>query len=146
MSKLGLQSVRPDEGKSSPAHRPGCLQIRVPGSELVVHADAQESGAAAAIADRGIGSGRQHAARGVFEDLGPPALAGIDVETFELDRPVIGEGVFDTAADGPAGIARRVAGQRVGVQAAIGQTAGDVDQGSVEGVACLLYTSPSPRD
>ena len=63
------------------------------------------------------------------EGPGLMSLAGIDVETFDLGGPVIGEGVFDTATDGPAGVARRVAGQRVGVQAAIGQTAGDVDQG-----------------
>src|SRR6478609_9498401 len=104
-------------------------------SELVVHADAHEPGTAAAIADCGIGSGREHTARRIVEGSGAPALAGIDVEAFDLGRPVVGEGVFDTAADGPAGVARRVAGQRVGVQAAIGQTAGDVDQGPVEGIA-----------
>ena len=76
-------------------------------------------------------------------------MSMVDVETFDLGRQVVGEGVFDAAAAGPADIGvssccrrSRTRQPEVVVQVAIGQTAGHVDEGPVEREAARARTVP----
>src|ERR1041385_4520215 len=65
--------------------------------------------------------------------------AEIDVEIFELGRPVAEEGIFDASAQGPAGPGRAAARRRrivvVRLYVAEGHAAGDVRQEAINRIA-----------
>jgi len=64
------------------------------------------------------------------------AIAQIDVEIFDLSRPIIGEGPFDAAAGGPAGLSMGRS-HAVEVRLHIGESAtgGEIKQHAIGGIA-----------
>ena len=70
--------------------------------ELIVHADADHAATFTALARHVRPAGEP--ACDVVDGLDVVALVEVDVETFDLGRPVVGEGVLDAAAERPAGV------------------------------------------
>jgi len=64
------------------------------------------------------------------------AIAQIDVQIFDLSRPIIGEGPFDAAAGGPAGLSMGRS-HAVEVRLHIGESAtgGEIKQHAIGGIA-----------
>src|SRR5690349_17977494 len=93
------------------------------GSELVVHAAADDVGL-----ERDV---ERIAARAGRVAIGP---AEIDIEIFELGGPVVDEGVFQPAAEGPAdlGLAEAAEARDRALDLAERRAAGEIGQETIE--------------
>jgi len=97
------------------------------GSELVVHAQAQD-----AFVETDFCGGKRAAAARVASRI---LEAGVKI--LEFDRPVVGYGVFDAGASGPARFGAAPVGQYTRRRFDVGEgaTAGDVVQYALGGIA-----------